>query len=53
MSKAIKCVNAINGCRVCNDGSLQLCCLSHELLTNSAGELASVRVDDINAVLHT
>jgi len=53
MSKAIKCVNATNGCRVCNDGTLQLCCLSHALLTNSSGDIASVRVDDISEVLHT
>jgi len=53
MGNTLSCVNATNGCRVYNDGSLQLCCMSSELLTNENNDIASVTVDDIETVLHT
>jgi sulfatase maturation enzyme AslB (radical SAM superfamily) len=38
----IKCVNATNGLRAYNDGSVMLCCMSKEQLTDKQGNVASV-----------
>lgn len=46
----IKCVNATNGLRAYNDGTVMLCCMSKEYLTDRDGNVASVKdtpIDDI------
>ena len=45
-----KCINATNGLRAYNDGTVMLCCMSTEALTDKSGDVASVRdtpIDDI------
>jgi len=46
----IKCINAKNGIRAYNDGSVMLCCMSTEKLTDKDGNIASVKNTPINDI---
>lgn len=45
------CINATNGIRVCNDGSVMLCCMSKEFLTNSKNQKANIKIDSFDDIL--